>query len=257
MDPFEFALDQGFDAFEWFSDEQERPEGGSRGWSSALLDSTARLRIRQLGETRGIRYSVHAPWRATPLTQEGCEELRASLDFAQEIGARVMNLHLTGPESPEDFAEALAPTLRAASRLGVGVSLENTPETSPEQFRAFFSALTRRGLRSSQVGLCFDFGHTLLCQETGGSPIRFLQELRGEIPVLHCHLHENCGDRDSHMTLFTGPLGQDPNPLRQVLEALAQADYAGSMILEQWPEPRDQLIQARNRLRELWPQRVF
>jgi hypothetical protein len=76
------------------------------------------------------------------------------------------------------------------------------------------------------------------------------------VPIIHLHLHENHGDRDSHLTLFTGPAGRDPAGLSALLERLARRGFSGSGILEQWPQPPELLVQARDRLLELVRLRV-
>jgi hypothetical protein len=64
-------------------------------------------------------------------------------------------------------------------------------------------------------------------------------------------MHENYGDRDSHLPLFTGPAGENPEGIRGLLERLKVRGFTGSIILEQWPEPRWLLDLARERLSEM------
>jgi sugar phosphate isomerase/epimerase len=133
--PYEFALRHGFDAFEWFSDK------GQAGWSEDDMDAAARRRLRQAAEYAGLLFSVHAPYWADPVTPEGASAIRKSVAFGGDVGAGVVNLHLFPRHAPERFAEALAPLLDAAASAGVRLSLENTPECSPEDFNAAFTAL--------------------------------------------------------------------------------------------------------------------
>ena len=62
IEPFEYAVANGFDAFEWFPD--KKPTGA--GWDerpgriAAPEHSGNRL-------ARGMRLSVHARWQANPL----------------------------------------------------------------------------------------------------------------------------------------------------------------------------------------------
>lgn len=260
LEPFRYALEQGFDAFEWLWDEKPTPEGGRHGFTPRSLDAPERQRLRDLGVEHGLRYSVHAPWTASPGTPEGMTRLEESLEFAREIDARVLNLHLAGPLPPEEFAGALAPLLDEARTAGIWLTLENTPETTPEDFRRCFQALTNGGRARSDpsglpvpwLGVCFDFGHALLEPSLAGVPGDFLERLGASIPVVHCHMHENRGDQDSHLPLFTGPLGEQPGPLLRVLDQLQSQAFVGSMILEQWPTPRSQLVATRDRLRAAW-----
>ncbi|NBO90978.1 MAG: hypothetical protein EBV06_01475, partial [Planctomycetia bacterium] len=61
--PFDFAVANGFEAFEWFPD--RRPDGA--GWQCSDLDAHTRLKFRQRARDAGIRLSVHAPVTADPL----------------------------------------------------------------------------------------------------------------------------------------------------------------------------------------------
>ena len=71
------------------------------------------------------------------------------------------------------------------------------------------------------------------------------------VPIIHVHAHENHGDADSHLTLFTGPAKEDDRGVRGLLRRLRQRDYGGAIILEQWPDPPELLAEAASRLREL------
>ena len=90
--PFRFALEQGFDAFEWFEDKKINPDGTAHGWDETDMDAAARDEVRRTGAAHGIRFTVHAPWQANPLHAEGIDHLMPSLDFARDIGADLVNL---------------------------------------------------------------------------------------------------------------------------------------------------------------------
>ena len=71
------------------------------------------------------------------------------------------------------------------------------------------------------------------------------------MPIVHVHLHENRGDHDSHMMLFTGPAGENPLGIEGLARRLIERSYSGSIIFEQWPRPSSLLSMARNRLRAI------
>src|SRR5437764_1829911 len=87
-EPFEFALRHGFDAFEWFSDR------GRGGWSESDMDAAARRHLRRTVEEHGMLCSVHAPYAADPVSQDGERAILRSIAFAGDISAGVVNLHL-------------------------------------------------------------------------------------------------------------------------------------------------------------------
>ena len=49
LTPFEFALQHGFDAFEWFADKKESADGRSYGWDEADMTAETRAWIRDAG----------------------------------------------------------------------------------------------------------------------------------------------------------------------------------------------------------------
>jgi sugar phosphate isomerase/epimerase len=97
-----------------------------------------------------------------------------------------------------------------------------------------------------------DIGHANLCASTHNQFIRYLDLLAAEVPLIHIHAHENYGDRDSHLTLFTGPAREDDSGIRAFVERLHRRVYRGAVILEQWPQPPQLLVEAAARFRALW-----
>jgi sugar phosphate isomerase/epimerase len=245
--PFEFALAHGFDAFEWFSDRE-----ADWGWCEELVDKAGRRRLREIGWKQGIAHSVHAPWHASPLLPEGRAQIRRSFDFASEVGGGLVNIHLFAEQGIGAFARALREPLERSVRSGISLSIENMPATGPDDFNRLFDALEARyGTAVRHVGMCLDIGHANLHPATRNDYLRFLDRLHPHVPIIHVHAHENWGDADSHLTLFTGPSAQDGAGVRGLIRRLVARSFSGSIILEQWPDPPELLVQARRRLKEL------
>jgi len=243
--PFEFALQNGFDAFEWFSDK------GRAGWAEDDVSTEERQRLREISQTKGILFSVHAPYAADPTHDDGAAAIQRSIRFAGAIGAGVVNLHLFPEHNAKPFAASLGPLLIAASKAHVQLSLENTPHTSPDDFNAVFGVLSTMREAAGRIGMCFDMGHANLFSSTRNNYVRFVELLGEHVPIIHWHAHENWGDRDSHLTLFTGPAARDERGIRALVQELLRRGFSGSVVLEQWPNPPEQLIAARNRLKDL------
>jgi sugar phosphate isomerase/epimerase len=243
--PFDFAVQHGFDAFEWFPD--KKPDGA--GFTCADLAAAVRQQLRARARDDGICLSVHAPVHASPLRNG--RELDDSLRLAVDLGAGLLNLHFDEPQRTEEFAHALMPLIQRCSISGVKLALENAPGTSPEDFNRLFALLPRPTRSEPVVGMCLDIGHANLHPSTHNDYLGFVDRLAREVPILHLHLHENEGDRDSHLVLFSGPAGRDPAGILGLLERLERRGFAGSAILEQWPEPPERLVEARERLLEL------
>jgi phosphoglucan,water dikinase len=251
LEPLEFAVEHGFDVFEWFADKKQNDDGATHGWDETDMDADQRAAIKRLGKEEGIRFTVHAPWQANPLWPEAKDLLGRSVDFAHDIGADLVNVHLYLDDGPAAYAKALTSTLDYATHRGVRISIENTPLTSPADFAETFAHFDRETLAIGRVGMCLDIGHANLYDGTRNDYIRYLDELSPEVPIIHLHVHENWGDQDTHLTLFTGPARDNDAGVRALVERMVQRGYAGAMIFEQWPEPPTLLVEAVKRLRDL------
>src|SRR5262249_47125187 len=234
-----------FDAFEWFSDK------GRAGWCEADMDSVERAELLRASKASGMLFSGHAPFAADPTTPAGADAIRRSIQFGGEVGAGVVNLHLFPEHGAKPFAESLRPLLKLAQTTEVRLSLENTPQTSPDHCNAVFGVLAAMPEATGRVGMCLDSGHANLFAGTRHDVLRYVDLLGEHIPIIHWHAHENWGDRDSHLPLFTGPSARDNQGLGGLVQRLKRRGFAGSVVLEQWPQPPEVLVQTRQRLRQL------
>jgi sugar phosphate isomerase/epimerase len=249
LEPFDFAVANGFTAFEFFPD---RGPSGLSGWHENDLNDAARHSIRQIAVEKKIELTVHAPLEFNPLLDPQDGRLYSTIAFAHTIGATLLNLHLDVGQSVERFADCLGPALRLTAEAGLKLAVENTVWTGPEDFNQFFKVLHRRGIFSTaHVGMCLDLGHANLFGKTQNNYLRYFDGLSEQVPIIHLHLHENFGDRDSHLTLFTGPSWKNPAGIEGLLERLGRRGYSGCAILEQWPQPPSLLVDARDGLLRL------
>ncbi len=270
-EPFDYAVASGFNAFEWFPD--KKPNGG---WDENDLDGAQRRNLRELARARGMRLSVHARWQANPLQPESHPLFEKDIELARDLGAVLLNIHLYHERGISAYIEAIRPLIRRAAEAGIQLSIENTPHHSPEDFNELFAQLRRleggfmsrggdgsspslaeqsskRGDEPSpplfaHVGMCLDLGHANLCAATRNDYLQFVDRLASHVPIIHLHLHENYGDADTHLPLFTGPAGRDDSGIRGLLARLQRRQFSGSIILEQWPHPPSLLNQARDKL---------
>jgi sugar phosphate isomerase/epimerase len=246
IDPYQFALASGFDAFEWFSDR------GRHGWCEDDTPTHTRTEWRKAAADGDLRYSVHAPYYADPVTPDGEAMIRTSIRFAADIGAGIVNFHLFPNHPARQYAECVMPLAAESASLGVKLSLENTPETGPDHINAVFGCLSAMPAAVGTVGLCFDMGHANIHPPTRYDYVGYLDAIGDHVPVTHWHAHENWGDRDSHLVLFTGPSAKDDRGLRSLVKRLKRRGFGGSVVLEQWPSPPELLVAARDRLRAMW-----
>jgi phosphoglucan,water dikinase len=243
--PFEYAIANGFDAFEFFPDKKQSGEG----WEESDLSGEQRSRIRDTARSHDIRLSVHSPWPSDPLNPENRDALSAAMQFARDIGAAVFNIHFSSTQGTAAYLEAVIPLAEQLARSGIGLSVENTPDTVPEDFNELFTLIVRRRFQDLRhVGMCLDLGHANLCRSTRNDYLRFIDQLGPHVPLIHIHMHENYGDIDSHLPLFTGPAAGDTSGIEGFLERMEKRGFSGSVILEQWPQPQGLLNEARKKL---------
>jgi phosphoglucan,water dikinase len=243
-EPFEYAVANGFDAFEWFPD--KKPEVG---WDERDLNGAERGRIRDVAKEKGIRLSVHARWQANPLHTDALELLRKDIELAKDLSAVLLNIHLYHEAGIERFVAAITPLVQQTADAGLQLSIENTPEHSPEEFNELFRRLGELDSTTVEhVGMCLDLGHANLSGATRNNYLAFVDRLNTEVPIIHLHLHENWGDGDTHLTLFTGPASRNDSGIRGFIERMRKREFSGSIIFEQWPQPPTLLNQARERL---------
>jgi sugar phosphate isomerase/epimerase len=243
--PYEFAVRHKFDAFEWFSDK------GRLGWCEEDMDAAERAELLRAAKATGMLFSVHAPHAADPTTRSGADAVRRSIRFGGDVGAGVVNLHLFPQHQARVFAESLGPLIELARTADVSLSLENTPQTSPDHFNAIFGVLSAMPGATQRVGMCLDSGHANLFEGTRNDYLRFVDLLGEHVPIVHWHAHENWGDRDSHLPLFTGPSSRDDHGVRELARRLKKRGFSGSVVLEQWPQPPDILVQTRRHLQQV------
>jgi phosphoglucan,water dikinase len=250
-EPFWYAVENQFEAFEWFPD--KKLDGA--GWAEADLNPENRVQIRETAQAQHIRLSVHARWQVNPLNPECHPILLEDIQLAQDLGAVLLNIHLDTSQGVPTFIRSIRPFIERLAELGMALSIENTPAMTPQDFNQLFAEL--RALTScpvDHVGMCLDLGHANLCPATLNDYLHYIDQLDAQVPIIHLHLHENYGDRDSHLPLFTGPASRDAAGIRGLIRRLDTRAFSGSIILEQWPQPPTLLNQARDRLQQMLPE---
>jgi sugar phosphate isomerase/epimerase len=246
--PFDFACDSQYDAFEWFID--KRPNGN--GWTEVDFSPMDREKIRIKAKECNIAQSLHfSIQNNVPNILKG-ENIAREAAFARDIGADICVLHFDFMAGIESFVDAVQFLLKGSSLTDMQLALENTVWTDPGQINAFFAMLSMHEPElGKKVGLCFDMGHANLASATHNNYIGFLERLDPHIPIIHAHLHENWGEADTHLPLFTGPSAKNIMGLSNLFYRFNQRKFEGRLILEQWPNPASILTQTRQKLLNL------
>lgn len=246
--PFEYAVKNGFNTFEWFPDKHL----SGVGWDIDDIGTETRLYIKKTALKNNIDLTVHVPWWANPLISKVQSILLDNLKFAIDIGATLINIHLYTDEGAGNYVKSIIPFIRHSKESGIKLAIENTPLTNPYDFNKMFALLRNlNGLGIEHVGMCLDIGHANLCNLTRNDYIGFLDQITPEVPIIHLHLHENYGDQDSHLPLFTGPAQNNDTGIHALIKRLKKRMFSGSLILEQWPQPSSLLNQAHNKLDDI------
>lgn len=100
--------------------------------------------------------------------------------------------------------------LQEAKKAGVRIAIENIFEEEPGGLK-----LLMDGLDTSVAGICFDAGHFNLFSRIA---LKTWMEQLGEY-IIELHLHDNKGDRDSHL-----PPGDGTFDFRELFELLEGRD---------------------------------
>ena len=107
LEPFDYAVANGFDAFEWFPDKH-----AGAGWDEADLTAPLRAQIRESARAAGIRLSVHARLQANPLRLDAYPWFWKDLELAQDLGAVLLIIHLCHEAGLPAYIEAIRPLVR-------------------------------------------------------------------------------------------------------------------------------------------------
>ncbi|KJU84048.1 Xylose isomerase-type TIM barrel domain protein [Candidatus Magnetobacterium bavaricum] len=243
--PFGYAIASGFDTFEWFPDKKD----WGQGWLESDISSTERTNIRKKAAQQKITLSVHAPLVVNPLRGETYDAFINTVGFAMDIGAVLINIHLFNQEGMERYVRTLEPYIRHTAELSLKLSIENTPDISPDDINRAFELIGQiKHIPTDHVGMCFDIGHANVFDQTRNDYIRYITTIQSHVPIIHIHMHENYGDWDRHLPIFTGPAGNDPTGITAFVAEMKRRKFSGSIIMEQWPQQPYLLNNARDRL---------
>lgn len=119
--------------------------------------------------------------------------------------------------------------LEEAHKAGTGLAIENMAEFSRDGFTRRFCAATDElvalidAFGDSAVGACWDFGHG---RELYADQPRQLRKLGARLKATH--VHDNKGERDSHLIPFVG----GNISWETIMPALREMGYGGDFVLE-------------------------
>ena len=201
--------------------------GAWEGIEPATCSAVRRREVRNLFASFRM-CEVHAPFaiylRDASLA-EGVRQLDPVLDFAGDIGAKVVTVHAdlpaAGAESADRWAEAMRAVDARAGNLGLTVGLE-----------ILWGFEMLRAWQLAHVGVTLDVGHMYIIEKgkhlapfgTIGNAVRHVGE-----NLVHLHMHD-VAELD-HIEIGTGRVD-----FRGLLDALQEVGYNRGMCLEMNPD---------------------
>jgi sugar phosphate isomerase/epimerase len=193
--------------------------------------------LKSIGESYGLKYSVHAPFAdiniASPsklILKATLKRLKQSIENARALNAYRWIFHpglKTGVSMfypSMDWLQNLKTTrilLKIGSDYGVKMAIENVPEPYPflmksvEDFTKFYDEI------DEDVGLVLDIGHANI----NGEIELFLTTFADKI--VHIHAHDNNGKSDEHLGIGYGNVNW-----KHTASLLRQISYDKVVIIE-------------------------
>lgn len=183
-----------------------QPEIGLEGSCLYDEDPGEFLRVHKILAENGLQCTLHAPFfdlapgSLDPfILERSREKLHRAIELIAVFQPKSIVCHLQYEENKHGYVfdrwlENSLVTWRQIAGLaagyGISIMLENTYETTP---RTHVAVLT--GLQPQRAGFCLDVGHLGAFAKTS-----WRDWLPTMLPWLgQLHIHDNCGDRDSHL----------------------------------------------------------
>jgi sugar phosphate isomerase/epimerase len=191
--------------------------------------------LKEIGESYGLKYSVHAPFAGINIAVQSKPLLNATLKRLKQsiVNANALNCHLwvfhpgmkTGISMfypGMDWArnlESVRLLLKFAGNHGVEVAIENVISMfllkNVEDFKKFYSEI------NENIGLTLDTGHANI----NGQVEEFLSKFPDKI--VHVHAHDNLGEVDQHLGIGYGNIDWE-----NVARLLKRANYDRTITIE-------------------------
>ena len=203
--------------------------------------------LNDIGVSRSLKYSVHAPFAdvnisspSKPLLRAALKRLKQSIMYAQALDSYLWVFHPGMKTGISFFYPGMdwirnlksAQTLAKASReYGVPIAIENVPEPLPclmksvKGFEDFYSET------NENIGMVLDVGHSNI----NGQTESFLRTFKRKI--VHLHVSDNDGKSDQHLGLGRGTVDW-----QGLLSMLKELSYDGTVVIESVDHAEESLL---------------
>jgi len=195
--------------------------------------------LKRIARENGLEFTVHAPFAdiniASPnpvLRRVMLKRLEKSLRCARQLRCRQWVFHSGWRSGVSEFypnldwqinLRSVRTLLAVAKKLGVEISIENTPEPfhflvkRMQDFTLFYSELGS----DVDLGITLDIAHANTNQQVFGFVEKFADK------IVHVHVSDNEGKYDSHRGIGYGKINWE-----SVAKALKTINYKGLVMLE-------------------------
>jgi sugar phosphate isomerase/epimerase len=172
----------------------------------------------EAGKSQGLFYTVHSPIR----DYTGMDPVLESLiRFVNRLKVLAVIFHF------DRMPLAMLRQIRERIDPEILVAVENVVPDWNEYERMNYMTYIREAVRLKGVTANPDFGHA---QINGFEPLTFLKTLIHEnIPLKTFHIHDNRGDRDSHL-----PAGEGIIPFDEIFKLISLSVTEPVLIIEHW-----------------------
>jgi sugar phosphate isomerase/epimerase len=191
--------------------------------------------LKEIGESYGLKYSVHAPFAGINIAVQSKPLLNATLKRLKQsiVNASLLNCHLwvfhpgmktgismfyPGMDWTRNL-ESVRFLLKFAGNYGVEVAIENVISMflmkNVEDFKKFYDDI------NENIGLVLDTGHANI----SGQLEEFLTVFSDRI--VHVHAHDNLGEVDQHLGIGYGNIDW-----KNVAKLLQKANYNKIIVVE-------------------------
>ncbi len=201
------------------------------------LNKTRVSMLKDIGSSRGLVFTVHAPFAdmniaspSKPMLNATLKRLKQSIHYACVLNAGLWVFHpgnRTGismfyPDKDwQQNIKSVAELSKIAEDCGVNMAMENLPEKygfimkNAEDFIKFYQE------SSLGIGIALDVGHANL----EGQIEPFLKKLPDKI--VHIHISDNMGENDQHLGLGYGKISW-----QQFAKTLKTISYDKTVMVE-------------------------
>jgi sugar phosphate isomerase/epimerase len=211
-------------------------------------------KLNAIAKSKGIRYTVHAPFAdiniaspSKPILNASIKRLEQSMECANALNAQLWVFHpgvKTGismfypNEDWKQNIKGIRELHETAEKYGLNTAIENLPERygflmkQPEDFQKFYK---ETGL--NDVGITLDVGHANL----EGQTENFLRKLPDK--VVHMHVSDNMGKDDQHLGIGYGKIDW-----QQIATTLHEIAYDKTIVIESVEHVQESLQKLRQLL---------